>query len=65
MTYREGVYVWDKVRGEVGRVMDERLGQVYLRPVGGGREWPAKPRDLRLATKVEKAAAGVKESAAV
>jgi hypothetical protein len=30
----------------VGRVMDVRVQTVYLRPVGGGTEWTAKPEEL-------------------
>lgn len=30
----------------VGRVMDVRVQTVYLRPVGGGKEWTAKPEEL-------------------
>ncbi|MFC9883136.1 hypothetical protein ACFVJW_26620 [Streptomyces libani] len=59
MTYRQGAYVWDEAHGKVGEVMEERLGVVYLRPVSGGKEWPAKRRMLRLATRDEKTAAGV------
>ncbi|MFD5393654.1 hypothetical protein ACFWJW_05425 [Streptomyces sp. NPDC127097] len=59
MTYRVGAYVWDEARAKVGVVMDERWGEVQLRPVGGGTEWSAQRRALRLATGDEKAAAGV------
>ncbi|MFJ6749188.1 MULTISPECIES: hypothetical protein [unclassified Streptomyces] len=61
MTYREGAWVWDKERCQVGQVMEdaERFGEVYLRPPDGGREWSAKPLALRLASRAERAAAGV------
>lgn len=59
MTYRQGAYVWDEARAKVGVVMDERWGEVRLCAVGGGTEWSARRRALRLATRDEKAAAGV------
>ncbi|SFJ82979.1 hypothetical protein [Streptomyces pini] len=36
--------------GRVGDVMDVRPGRVWLRPLGGGREWDAKPDDIRPLT---------------
>ncbi|MEU6174797.1 hypothetical protein ABZ832_23145 [Streptantibioticus parmotrematis] len=36
----------DVARGRVGKVMDYQHGRYYLRPIGGGREWSAEPRDL-------------------
>lgn len=35
---------------EVGRVVDRWLGTVYLRPVGGGKEWTASPEELEPVT---------------
>ncbi|MGW2917662.1 hypothetical protein ACWDBF_07330 [Streptomyces angustmyceticus] len=64
MTYRVGAYVWDEARAKVGVVMDERWDEVQLRPVGGGTEWSARRRVLRLATRDEKAAAGVRAASA-
>ncbi|MER6050038.1 hypothetical protein ABT168_21760 [Streptomyces sp. NPDC001793] len=61
MTYRQGAYVWDELHGRVGVVMEGNwCGKVHLRPVGGGKEWTSPARMLRLATRPEKAAAGVK-----
>ncbi|GAB2875920.1 hypothetical protein [Streptomyces mayteni] len=33
------------VRGVVGRVMDREAGRVWLRPVGGGREWDVRAEE--------------------
>ncbi|MFE3653338.1 hypothetical protein ACFXO2_37090 [Streptomyces sp. NPDC059152] len=64
MTYRQGAYVWDELHGRVGVVKDGQWGGlVHLRPVGGGTEWTTPARMLRLATRTEKAAAGVKGDA--
>lgn len=59
MTYRVGAYVWDAEKQRVGEVMEEPLGAVYLRPPRGGKEWRAKPGNLRLATKEERRAEGL------
>ncbi|TBO57080.1 hypothetical protein EYS09_24565 [Streptomyces kasugaensis] len=48
-----GNYVRDAKTGMVGIVMDFSLGQYWLRPVGGGREWVARPSDLREITQAE------------
>ncbi|TDC80424.1 hypothetical protein [Streptomyces hainanensis] len=33
-------------RGVVGRVMDREAGRVWLRPVGGGREWDVRAEEV-------------------
>ncbi|ONK12604.1 hypothetical protein STBA_33520 [Streptomyces sp. MP131-18] len=42
-----GVVVVDTSCGGVGRVMDLHGERVWLRPVGGGREWEAKRPRLK------------------
>ncbi|MFI0909997.1 hypothetical protein [Streptomyces abikoensis] len=44
-----GAIVLDTGRGRVGEVMAAVGGRVLLRPPGGGREWEARPGDLRPA----------------
>ncbi|MYY07537.1 hypothetical protein GT204_01160 [Streptomyces sp. SID4919] len=48
-----GTAVVDTARGQVGEVRDVQYGHVYLRPFGGGREWPAEPGFVRTATPTE------------
>ncbi|WP_229891460.1 hypothetical protein [Streptomyces mashuensis] len=48
-----GDYVRDAKTGLVGIVMDLMAGQYWLRPVGGGQEWAARPADLREITQAE------------
>ncbi|MEU0686513.1 hypothetical protein [Streptomyces uncialis] len=48
-----GSAVVDTARGRVGEVRDVRYGHVYLRPFGGGREWPAEPGFVRTAPPTE------------
>ncbi|MCB5907643.1 hypothetical protein [Streptomyces pinistramenti] len=60
MTYREGTWVIDSVSGRLGQVMGEFGQRVALRGPGGGTEWEADPVALRLATRAEREAAGVR-----
>jgi hypothetical protein len=60
MTYRTGVYVVDTRSGKLGELMDKGGHYVQLRPVGGGKEWDCPPKALRLATRAEREAAGVR-----
>ncbi|WP_367134898.1 MULTISPECIES: hypothetical protein [Streptomyces] len=66
ITYRQGVWLVDTRRSRVGQVTGHDDCHVRLRPPRGGREWDAEPAALRLATRPERAAAGVadQESAA-
>lgn len=48
-----GDIVEDTGHNRVGQVMAFEDGCVQLRPVGGGREWDAKPGDLRPASPAE------------
>ncbi|WP_410537896.1 hypothetical protein [Streptomyces sp. KL2] len=43
--------------GRIGDVMDVHPGRVWLRPLGGGREWDAKPDDVRPLTAHEQLSA--------
>lgn len=36
----------DAARDEVGEVMEVQEGRIFLRPLGGGREWDAVPEDI-------------------
>ncbi|WP_240667542.1 hypothetical protein [Streptomyces luteoverticillatus] len=60
MTYRPGVWLVDTHLDRLGCLMATEGGRAQLRPPGGGREWEARPGALRLATAVEKRAAGVR-----
>ena len=42
---RIGVLARD-ARGAVGRVVDQEAGRVWLRPVGGGREWDVRADEV-------------------
>ena len=46
----EGQVVRDIALDRVGEVMDVYEGQVFLRPLGGGREWEAAPGNVRRLT---------------
>lgn len=54
-----GTVVADTARTRIGRVMGHEGPYVQLRPISGGREWDAAPGDLRPATPVEAARAGM------
>ncbi|WP_031508080.1 hypothetical protein [Streptomyces megasporus] len=43
--------------GRVGDVMDVHPGRVWLRPLGGGREWDARPEEVRPLTPREQLSA--------
>jgi hypothetical protein len=43
--------------GRVGDVMDVHPGRIWLRPLGGGREWDARPDDVRPLTAREQLSA--------
>lgn len=45
-----GDAVEDTEPGRIGRVMGFEGPYVQLRPVGGGREWDARPENLRPVT---------------
>ncbi|MEU3285643.1 hypothetical protein [Streptomyces longwoodensis] len=45
-----GTLMRDKARNAWGEFRGEFGGKFYLRPVGGGREWPASPEFVRRAT---------------
>jgi len=44
-----GTLVRDRARDRVGVVMARHAGQIYLRPLGGGIEWTARPEQLEPA----------------
>lgn len=43
--------------GRVGDVMDVHPGRVWLRPLGGGREWDARPEEVQPLTPREQLSA--------
>nr|WP_251075399.1 hypothetical protein [Streptomyces sp. ISL-12] len=45
--------MFDTARNRVGEYRDRVGTRVYLRPVGGGKEWTADPKYVREATSVE------------
>ncbi len=49
----EGDTVRDARTGRVGVVMDRCGERFFLRPLGGGREWEADPRDIRAISRAE------------
>ncbi|MBT2383837.1 hypothetical protein [Streptomyces sp. ISL-11] len=57
MTYRTGALVMDTGNDRLGEVMEECASVVWLRPPGGGREWHCPRKNLRLASREERAAA--------
>ncbi|GGP59984.1 hypothetical protein [Streptomyces abikoensis] len=64
MTYREGAYVVDTRSATLAQVMGNVGPCVQIRRPGGGREWEAPADALRLATRAEREAAGLRGSAA-
>lgn len=54
-----GTVVRDAQRNRTGEVMGHEGPYVQLRPVGGGREWDARPADLRPVTPAENLSAAV------
>jgi hypothetical protein len=55
-----GTLVHDAIRDQVGEYRDMLGTCVYLRPVGGGREWATRPEAVRRATDAERITAGVR-----
>ncbi|HZG02172.1 MAG TPA: hypothetical protein VE546_01125 [Streptomyces sp.] len=52
-----GSVVRDLRDGRVGDVMDIHPGRVWLRPLGGGREWDAAPDEVQPLTPREQLSA--------
>jgi hypothetical protein len=52
-TFDVGALAVDTKRDRVGVVMGKTGPYMQLRPEGGGREWDARPEDLRPATACE------------
>ncbi|MFI5795151.1 hypothetical protein [Streptomyces sp. NPDC051677] len=48
-----GTVMKDTARDKFGEFRERLGGRVYLRPVGGGREWAASPDVVRQATYAE------------
>ncbi|MEV5241036.1 hypothetical protein AB0K89_18305 [Streptomyces cinnamoneus] len=65
MTDREGAYVVDTRSGALGQVMGSVGPRVHVRPPGGGQEqtWEVPADALRLATRGEREAAGIRAAA--
>ena len=58
----KGTVVMDAATGRVGQVMGREGLYVLLRPVGGGKEWEARPENVRVATAAERLSARVAEA---
>jgi hypothetical protein len=56
-----GSIAYDMASDRVGVVMARSEGRVFLRPVGGGREWTTDPGQVRPATVSEQLSARVGE----
>ncbi|MDH6625797.1 hypothetical protein M2271_003608 [Streptomyces sp. LBL] len=54
-----GTVMVDTIRGVTGEFRDALGGTFFLRPVGGGREWPVRQEHVRQATDAERLAAKV------
>ncbi|GAB3951744.1 hypothetical protein GCM10028832_05600 [Streptomyces sparsus] len=54
-----GALVVDTARDQLGEFRGERYGQWSLRPMGGGKEWPANPDDVQPATAAQRLRAGI------
>ncbi|MTE19737.1 hypothetical protein F0L17_11495 [Streptomyces sp. TRM43335] len=52
-----GAVARDLRDGRVGEVMDVLPGRIWLRPLGGGREWDAEPRQVESLTPREQLSA--------
>ena len=52
-----GSVVRDAAREEVGEVMEVQEGRIFLRPIGGGREWDALPEDVEQVSTPDEPAA--------
>ncbi|WP_171164925.1 hypothetical protein [Streptomyces sp. I05A-00742] len=60
MTYRAGSYVVDVRDGRLAQVAEAADGLVRVRSLKGGAPWNAPPDALRLATREERQAAGLR-----
>ncbi|OEV29043.1 hypothetical protein AN219_18645 [Streptomyces nanshensis] len=54
MSYRPGVYVVDRRRNKLGRVVGNDGPYLLLRPPAGGVEWNCPPESARLSTPHER-----------
>ncbi|MEU1312830.1 hypothetical protein ABZ419_28600 [Streptomyces cinnamoneus] len=62
-TYREGAYVMDTRSDTFAQVIGPAGAHVRVAAPGGGRQWEVPSQWLRLATRGEREAAGVRGSA--
>ncbi|MGK5640567.1 hypothetical protein ACSNOK_19965 [Streptomyces sp. URMC 126] len=60
MTYRTGTFVVDVRENRLVQVIGAAEGRVQVRRPGGGLEWEVPPSVLRLATREERNAAGLR-----
>ncbi|KAB7849916.1 hypothetical protein [Streptomyces mobaraensis] len=60
MTYRTGTYVVDVRENRLVQVIGAAEDRVQVRRPGGGLEWEVPPSVLRLATREERNAAGLR-----
>ena len=58
--FETGTVVYDPRSDKVGEYQGKAGPYVLLRPVGGGREWEARPESIRPATPGERLTAGVR-----
>lgn len=61
-TPQVGELAWDAGARKLGALMARSSGTVWLRPIGGGREWTAREQDVRPATTAEELSARVAEA---
>ncbi|MEU6175882.1 hypothetical protein ABZ832_28735 [Streptantibioticus parmotrematis] len=61
-TPKVGYLAWDPGTSRFGIVMDDLADTVWLRPLGGGREWTVRSQDIRSATAAEELSARVAEA---
>lgn len=54
-----GTLMMDTAREVVGEFQGDVRGRLYLRPIGGGREWEVSPEYVREATDEERMRARV------
>ncbi|MEU3610760.1 hypothetical protein ABZ725_00385 [Streptomyces sp. NPDC006872] len=58
--FETGTVVYDPRSDRVGEYRGKAGPYALLRPLGGGREWEARPEAIRPATPAERLAAGVR-----
>lgn len=57
---RPGALLYDTATQQVGEYRSTQGGLLFLRPLGGGREWSAEAHAVRPPTDAERISAGVR-----